>query len=466
MLKYLQTKNVGPAPLLEVEFSERLNLLTGDNGLGKTFLLDVAWYALTETWANEPAWADPRYQDEPRTKADSVPEADSSYYGAGKIRLRLGGESDKPDRSVVASFDQGTQLWERNEDVAPAGLVISCRLDGGFSICDPRKRLLRSNAKPGGSTDSLPFTYNFSRHDLWNGVEWPPETVGLGRGISRERRILCSGLIRDWVDWRSGSTEDKEAAYRSLIQVLEALSPDPQTEKIVPGEPMRVSLDDVREIPTIDLPYGRVPVTYASAGMKRILTLAYVLVWTWYEHQQACRITKREPSKNLVLLIDELDAHLHPKWQRSIIQALLGVAELLSDKIETQIIATTHSPLILASMEPWFDETKDRVFVFEEKSGEVTLTPFIWGKYGDVASWLTSPVFGLHRGRSKEAERVIDAAYAYLRGDSMERFGDLQEKLALEKELRRVLPDDDPFLIGWEYQTKKHHKEPETHDAL
>lgn len=29
----------------------RLNLITGDNGLGKSFLLDVAWRALTRTWA-------------------------------------------------------------------------------------------------------------------------------------------------------------------------------------------------------------------------------------------------------------------------------------------------------------------------------------------------------------------------------------------------------------------------------
>src|SRR5271165_401230 len=50
MLEYLHLKNVGPAPEMEMEFAPRLNLIAGDNGLGKSFLLDVAWWALTRTW--------------------------------------------------------------------------------------------------------------------------------------------------------------------------------------------------------------------------------------------------------------------------------------------------------------------------------------------------------------------------------------------------------------------------------
>lgn len=46
MLEYLRLENVGPAPSMEL--APRLNLLTGDNGLGKSFLLDCAWWALTQ----------------------------------------------------------------------------------------------------------------------------------------------------------------------------------------------------------------------------------------------------------------------------------------------------------------------------------------------------------------------------------------------------------------------------------
>ena len=52
MLKSLMLEGIGPAAVFgPVAFAPRLNVITGDNGLGKSFLLDIAWWALTRTWA-------------------------------------------------------------------------------------------------------------------------------------------------------------------------------------------------------------------------------------------------------------------------------------------------------------------------------------------------------------------------------------------------------------------------------
>ena len=53
MIKQLKMSNVGPASKMELEFGKRLNLMTGDNGLGKSFLLDIVWWALTRKWPAE-----------------------------------------------------------------------------------------------------------------------------------------------------------------------------------------------------------------------------------------------------------------------------------------------------------------------------------------------------------------------------------------------------------------------------
>ena len=53
MLESLYLKNVGPAPEMEMELAPRLNLITGDNGLSKSFLLDAAWWALTRQWPHD-----------------------------------------------------------------------------------------------------------------------------------------------------------------------------------------------------------------------------------------------------------------------------------------------------------------------------------------------------------------------------------------------------------------------------
>ncbi len=46
------------------------------------------------------------------------------------------------------------------------------------------------------------------------------------------------------------------------------------------------------------------------------------------------------------MLIDELDLHLHPKWQRQI------VGKLTATFPQCQFIATSHSPQVVASVDP------------------------------------------------------------------------------------------------------------------
>ena len=99
-------------------------------------------------------------------------------------------------------------------------------------------------------------------------------------------------------------------------------------------------------------PYGQeVPLVLASAGIRRIVALAYLLVWTWQEHLRACEIREMKPAREIVFLLDEIEAHLHPQWQRRIVKALLNVMEALTgtSTVSIQMIATTHSPLVLAS---------------------------------------------------------------------------------------------------------------------
>ena len=45
-----------------------------------------------------------------------------------------------------------------------------------------------------------------------------------------------------------------------------------------------------------------------------------------------------------MVLIDEIDMHLHPKWQRNII------SDLKNTFPKIQFIATTHSPFIIQSL--------------------------------------------------------------------------------------------------------------------
>ena len=54
-LSLLALDNVGPSDHMEMNLASRLNLITGDNGLGKTFLMGCSWWLLTGTWKSNEA---------------------------------------------------------------------------------------------------------------------------------------------------------------------------------------------------------------------------------------------------------------------------------------------------------------------------------------------------------------------------------------------------------------------------
>ncbi len=401
MLEHLALTHVGPADALVLSPAPRLNLLAGDNGLGKTFLLDIAWWALTNTWPNLPAI--PKRGEEARP---------SIRYG---IRTTAKGPS-----RFTSPFTFAGQQWQRPKPQRDENLALYARVDGSFAAWDP----VRSAG------------YLFTPDSIWNGLE----TSGT---------VLCDGLLRDWITWQSR----KPDLFAVLADVLATLSPSPD-EVIRPGEPTRVSVKDVREVPTIELPYGTVPVTHASAGMRRVLALSYLLVWSWSEHEAAARLTRREPSRRLVLLIDEVEAHLHPQWQRVLLPALLRAVEHLRPDVEVRILASTHAPLVLASVEPLFDEEQDRVFAFDLEDDHVSVREVPWAKQGDVVGWLTSDVFGLTQARSREADRAIEAAEAFMRGETNQLPDDLRTQDDIHQALVGLLPGHDPFWPRWVVHTE------------
>ncbi len=298
MLNYLKLENVGPAPKMEIDFKPRMNFLTGDNGLGKTFLLDIAWWVLTRTWARSPAT--------PPRRGWKTPEG--THRGTSSI----GYGYEKASGGLFKNesiFNHSEQHWSgKPSRPAIAGMVIYAHADGGFSVWDPARNYWKD--KDIGKPD-LPPAFRFKPEEVWDGL--PRD--------SPEK--LCNGLILDWASWQREFGD----AYSQLTRVLRTLSSSAK-ELLRPGKLVRIGLGDTRDQPTLMLPYKQdVPLAVASAGIRRIVALAYLLVWTWQEHLCACEIRGMKPAKEIVFLIDEIEAHLHPQWQRRIVKALSGCDE-------------------------------------------------------------------------------------------------------------------------------------------
>ena len=149
----------------------------------------------------------------------------------------------------------------------------------------------------------------------------------------------------------------------------------------------------------------------------------------------------------MILIVDEIEAHLHPRWQRSIVPSLLSAVDALAGEITTQLHVATHSPLVLASTEPLFDSKDDALHHLVLREDRVDIERLDFTKLGSVDSWLRSDVFGLEHARSIPAERAIERAKELQLSASP----DAAEVIAADEELLRVLRDDDDFWPRWRY---------------
>jgi len=431
MLKQLTAVGVGPEAEYAIDFGKRLNVFTGDNALGKSFVLDMVWWALAYEWFDEEA-----FPNDPKVRA--------------KISAIT---SNNGDEGVFNStyYSQG-QHW--NIDDYPRNrpdIVVYAGMDGIFSVWDSLRNVIPKPKDPEGVAGMaylsgrrmVPDVYRFTPHDLLMGL------------YDSSGKAQCNGLLRDVAEWQARDTEVAKSALGYITNVLQKISCP--GEELALGKATRLYLNDVREYPTIRFSYGDVPVIFASAAVKRILSLAYLLVWTWTEHLQACQIVGQEPGNELVFIIDEVEAHLHPRWQRYIMQSLLNdVAPVLSEKLNAQFFVTTHSPLVLASIEPLVKPDSDKLFLFSLLNGKVQMNEQPWIKRGDAVGWLTSDIFGLHETRSPEAEMAIERAM-----DLMDNLKDTDntEVETVHQKLIESLADNDPFWLQWKFFREKQQTE-------
>lgn len=435
MLVSLGLTNVGPAPELKMQLGSRLNVITGDNGLGKSFLLDVAWWALTQRWLQE-----------------VNPELSSGYVPRPTVREERAKISFKwDDREEETTYNPAYQAWGGPSSIygLNPGIVLYALADGGFAVWDPYRNSGGVKSRPVVNSSSVHEerapAYVFGTRDVWDGLRMT---------VDGKSTVVCNGLLADWASW----IRERGADARRMATVLAKLSTTLGTDALqVSPEFARLSLNDVRDIPMLRMGYGQdVPVLHASLGVKRVTALAYVMSWAWREHLIAAKQLGESPASQMVLLFDELEAHLHPRWQRAIAPSLLEVSRILTGDASAQIqlIATTHSPLVLASLEPLFDESSDRLFTLEQiedgkQVGQVALREQPWTKQGDVVNWLVSDAFGLKQGRSLEAEKAIEAAEAWMRDDHSALPAGLKTKQSIHAELLRTLAGHDDFWPRW-----------------
>ena len=131
-----------------------------------------------------------------------------------------------------------------------------------------------------------------------------------------------------------------------------------------------------------------------------------------------------------ILLIDEVELHLHPKWQQTVIPRLREVFP------NTQLIVATHSPAILTTVR------REHIHILgSDRKFEVL--PHDVGTYGAENSRVLAEVFGTH-SRPPNIE-IVAKLDKYLHLVEKQEH-DTDQAKELRKELERSLGTGDPAL--------------------
>lgn len=330
----------------EIKFQPGFNLIVGANGSGKTSVLNALRILLSQAlplFAKAPRYnqsfdVDDIMVDRASTQTEitfSCHESDPYTYRVHKNReLALpkddGGLRDQvtetPDKSELTSsvapgkILKGGPTEYRSRPTQPLVLYFSVR----------RAHVTDDKSKVGSSTNPAYF------------------------GAFSENRGL---RIQDLVDWWKVKEEiSKEApsgaSARQLQAVREALArlmPNFINWRIFGGE-LWVTKKVTFEIPDPESNIGSIQqrreerslqVWQLSDGERSTIALVFDLA------RRLAQLNDNESNPNEIgegiVLIDELDLHLHPKWQRRIIEDLRRTFPKI------QFICTTHSPFLIQS---------------------------------------------------------------------------------------------------------------------
>ncbi len=202
----------------------------------------------------------------------------------------------------------------------------------------------------------------------------------------------------------AGGRNDKKAINKQSTEehLLEIFK-----QAIADVLPQEVKRDDVIEIEAPKLEDGQlkesrvklrlddVPVPLSDLSLGYQTTLAWVLDLSW-------RLFNRYPKspkpleQPAVVIIDEIDLHLHPLWQWRIMRMLASVFK------RTQFIATAHSPLMVQSM------PNANFAVVQKVDGEFKIE----NKPEKVKGWrvdqiLNSEYFGIPFSRDPDTEELF-----------------------------------------------------------
>ena len=412
------------------KFDERVNLFTGPNASGKSTILAMLADHLIgpDKDSKRPISQGMSYRRLALFTDDEFDEIVQERWEKGDLQNMLSASED--------------WLGSKYEPVTPESEPCVVNIDSIREGLPGISDLEDSNDYGETSADILAGPFSGLRlkcaSDAFAEELWPEESsdslVEARGNLMRAIRLadscskmICSEVIRDSETHNYIPGPD----VRGYLQHPHA---HPENIRVLRG--MAVNTTDIRNFDNLDMweqpsysayteDADSVPIYlgHLSSGTEGTLLWIRWLALKMVHHYEFERGWEKKPA---ILLIDEIENHLHPTWQRRVIPALLDHFPGL------QIFATTHSPFMVAGLKAGQVHLLNR-----DANGVVTATTH----ERDVIGWTADEILRTMMG--------VDEPTDQLTVDRANRLRQLREKETLTPEeeselnaLRRQVNED------------------------
>ncbi|WP_392419991.1 AAA family ATPase [Capnocytophaga canis] len=390
-LHKLYLKNIGPFLEGEIDF-DQVTILTGENGTGKTVVLDaIRKMLLSRGWANA------------LSKMRNIRRDDSF-----KIELSL-------------SFNNETFKIETN-NIDNNYLYESFEIKrSGYQYYDIGK-VFGDSTKAKGNLWIANYWTSQNDHSDFHipSLDFiKPENYLIDSldGIQKNAETTKIVTFLDYYKSSDKPEEKKEGEF--IFEILKKIF------KISLYEGEFVYVDRSRLMPIIIQNGVEVSLDKLSSGNLYLVQRLIGLLGQMYSVYKLNNLPLEEMCNTPgLLLIDEAENHLHPKWQKTFIKSILELFPNL------QIVAATHSPFIVGSVE------NAKIYVCKPETDHSIIVDET-ANYSNkpIEEILISEVFG---GTTPFANEEINKLLKE-RKEAIEK-GDKQEEERTEKRLLELNP--------------------------
>jgi len=356
----------------------QFNLIIGENGTGKTSFIEAAAVAIG-SWLlgfrghdarnirdrdvrKVLAFVEKRYRE--------LPQYPVNVRATGCVHIARAARGGPDDDIVYAPANSAAKPNPREQ---PVSWERSIEAAGGKTTRQGANELKKYAAKMAAAVlnqdpEVLPLIRYFGAGRLWESVR---DTQG--KALSRHKGRQPTELAENADEIDKAIREfDRlsEPFYGYRMSVDKRCNPDDLIRWM--GAERRNELDDEESSPALRLVYQAIEAMLPEIKSTRYSTKLRTMVMRYESGEQHAFSELSDGYRNVVaiaadlaikaamlnpqlaeralemtpgvVLIDELDLHLHPKWQRRIITDLRRTFPLI------QFICTTHSPFLIQSL--------------------------------------------------------------------------------------------------------------------